>query len=61
MPQVGDGIEESGYRFTIDNLEGSRVGQVTIERILAVDAEKDVPDSGAEQEQESEDEGSKLS
>ena len=65
MPQVGDGIEESGYRFTIDNLEGSRVGQVTIERILAVDAEKDVPESGAEQEQEqeqeSEDEGSKLS
>jgi CBS domain containing-hemolysin-like protein len=34
MPLAGDEIEESGYRFTIIDLLGSRVGQVLVARIL---------------------------
>ncbi len=39
MPQAGDAIEEGGFRFTINDLEGSRVGQVTIERVPPAEQE----------------------
>jgi CBS domain containing-hemolysin-like protein len=34
MPVVGDDIEESGYRFRVLDIQGSRVGQVAVSRVV---------------------------
>ena len=52
MPLVGDEIEESGYRFTVIDLQRSRVGQVMVTRIQGTEIDDILSDQQHEQPSE---------
>jgi CBS domain containing-hemolysin-like protein len=48
MPLVGDEIEDSGYRFLVLDINGSRVGQVAISRAVEEKLEDEAGQAGNE-------------
>jgi CBS domain containing-hemolysin-like protein len=52
MPQIGDEIDECGFRFQVLDVEGSRVGRVSIVRIVDGDPTKESANGARQHEKE---------